>query len=53
MAESLNRPVTLEELSATLSNMARGKSPGLDGVTIELYKCLWPTIGAEYLIIPV
>ena len=49
MVQTLNRPITLEELSATLKEMAPSKAPSLDGVTTELYKYLWPIIGPDYL----
>jgi hypothetical protein len=39
----------LEELTTALKEMAPSKSPGPDGVTTELYKLLWPTIGPDYL----
>jgi hypothetical protein len=48
MAASLARPLLLSELSKALMDMASGKSPGLDGITTEFYKCLWPTIKAKY-----
>jgi hypothetical protein len=49
MLRTLDRPLTLSELNAALGGMANEKSPGLDGVITEMYKCLWPTIGEEYL----
>ena len=48
MTTALQRPITLAELSAALTAMANGKSPGPDGVTVEFFKCLWPTMGPEY-----
>jgi hypothetical protein len=49
MAEFLPRPINLEELHKVLTEMAGGKSPGPDSITTELYKCMWPVIGGEYL----
>jgi hypothetical protein len=46
---TLDRPIILEELSAALKEMAPSKAPGPNGVTMVLYKHLWPTIGPNYL----
>jgi hypothetical protein len=42
-------PLSLAELTSALGGMANEKSPGPDRVITELFKCLWPTIGEEYL----
>ena len=49
MAETLYYPVTLSDLQNALDEMASGKSPGLDGIAMKLYKCMWLTFGEEYL----
>jgi hypothetical protein len=49
MLRTLDKPLTLAELTAALGGMANEKSPSPDGVITEMYKCLWPTIGEEYL----
>jgi hypothetical protein len=49
MLHALDGPLTLSELTKALGDMARNKSPSPDGVIMELYKCLWPTIREEYL----
>ncbi|GBG62169.1 hypothetical protein CBR_g29368 [Chara braunii] len=41
----LDRPVTVEETKQTLRNMARGKSPGADGLTVEFYTKSWSWVG--------
>ncbi|GBG90265.1 hypothetical protein CBR_g50443 [Chara braunii] len=41
----LDRPLTLEETTQTLKSMARGKSPGIDGLTVEFYVKCWEEIG--------
>ncbi|GBG91337.1 hypothetical protein CBR_g52223 [Chara braunii] len=41
----LDRPVTLEELSQTVKSMARGKSSGIDGLTVEFYSTMWDSVG--------
>ncbi|GBG77807.1 hypothetical protein CBR_g25738 [Chara braunii] len=41
----MDRPVTLKELTQTLKSMVRGKSPGVDGLTVEFYSANWGVIG--------
>ncbi|GBG72440.1 hypothetical protein CBR_g12016 [Chara braunii] len=41
----LDRPITLEETTQTLKSMARGKSPGMDGLTVEFYSQCWGVMG--------
>ena len=42
------RPITKEELNCTISQIAIGKSPGPDGLTIEFYKKNWDTIAQQF-----
>jgi exonuclease III len=43
--EALGRPITLPEIENTLfKGMKKGKAPGNDGLTIEVYRALWKTI---------
>ena len=49
MKVSLRAPMTMEELSKALSEMANGKAPGPDGVLTEFFKEYWDTIKADYL----
>ena len=41
----LNNKLTLCELKDAVSKMCKGKAPGPDGLTAELYHTLWPKIG--------
>ena len=37
----LNNPIQKAELDIAVKNLKSGKSPGLDGLTPEFYKCFW------------
>ena len=37
--------VSYKECEAAVNNMKANKSPGLDGICIEIYKAFWPLIG--------
>ncbi len=39
--ESLEAPLSLEELHVSLKSLQKGKSPGLDGLPPELYLEIW------------
>ncbi|GBG75905.1 hypothetical protein CBR_g21147 [Chara braunii] len=43
--DNLDQPITLEELWEAVKSMARGKSPGSEGLPVEFYEALWPHIG--------
>ena len=48
-SEELERPFRLEELEAAVEAAASAKSPGLDGLSYELYKVIIPVIGKPLL----
>ena len=41
MKDSLEGPLTLDEISDAIKNMKNNKSPGLDGFTVEFFKVFW------------
>ncbi len=43
--ESLEAPLSLEELHVALKCLQKGKSPGLDGLPPELYLEIWDLVG--------
>ncbi len=43
--ESLEAPLSLEELHVVLKILQKGKSPGLDGLPPELYLEIWDLVG--------
>ncbi len=43
--ESLEAPLSLEELHVSLKSLQKGKSPGLDGLPPELYLEMWDLVG--------
>lgn len=45
----LNRDITLDELSAAVSQMASGKAPGIDGLPSDFFKDLWSLLGRNLL----
>jgi exonuclease III len=42
-------PVTLQDLSASLTKLPRGKQPGSDGLPYEFYQAFWPLLGMPLL----
>ena len=42
------KELTYDELEDIIKHLPNGKSPGLDGVPYELYKCMWGVIGKEF-----
>ncbi len=47
--ESLEAPLSLEELHVSLKSLQKGKSPGLDGIPPELYLEIWHLVGIPML----
>ena len=47
----LESPLTLEERSAPLRSLGRGKSPGFDGLPAEFFGNFWDFIGPELLLV--
>ncbi len=43
--ETLEAPLSLEELHVSLKSLQKGKSPGLDGLPPELYSEIWDLVG--------
>ncbi|GBG68398.1 hypothetical protein CBR_g2942 [Chara braunii] len=43
----LDRPLTLEETTQTLKTMAKGKSPGVDDLSVEFYSANWDGLGPK------
>ncbi len=43
--ESLEAPLSLEELHVALKSLQKGKLPGLDGLPPELYLEIWDLVG--------
>ncbi len=43
--ESLEAPLSLEELHVSLKSLQKGKPPGLDGLPPELYLEIWDLVG--------
>jgi hypothetical protein len=48
MVDVLRAPISLEELSRAVKEMAKQKAPGPDGIITEFYQILWPVIGKDY-----
>lgn len=44
MKTDLESDLKMEELTTAIKQMPNNKSPGLDGLTIEVYKMFWPLI---------
>ncbi len=47
--ESLEAPLSMEELHVSLKSLQKGKSPGLDGLPPELYLEIWDLVGTLML----
>ena len=49
MNVSITKRITERELAGALAAMAKGKAPGHDGIPMEFFQELWPTLGDDYL----
>lgn len=47
MYELLEEPITLPELQLAIKNTKLGKAPGPDGLTLQYYKTLLPSLGDQ------
>eukprot|EP00061_Rhincodon_typus_P001624 g15306.t1 len=47
--ERLDRPVYLDELTRALRSFGRNKTPGSNGLPVELYSALWDLVGQDLL----
>jgi len=41
---NINKPITNEEIDKVVQEMPNGKSPGLDGFTVEFLKSFWEVV---------
>jgi hypothetical protein len=42
--DNLDEHITISEVAKAVQALPNGKTPGIDGIPIETYKCFWPTI---------
>lgn len=47
--ENLDKPITLEELLKAVKGTKKGRTPGIDGIPVELYLQLWDLLGPIWL----
>ena len=47
--EMINQPISMQEVEETVSQMAQGKAPSLDGFTTKLFHFFWDLIKYEVL----
>lgn len=43
--------LTLQELHRALMSLENGKSPGIDGLPVKLFKTFWPVLGVDLLVV--
>jgi len=48
-ASIIDRRISRVEVAKALKSMKSGKSPGNDGITVDLYQALWPVLDDIYL----
>jgi len=46
--EALRKEITENELHEAVNSMAKGKAPVHDGVPVEFFQTMWPTIGKDF-----
>jgi hypothetical protein len=47
MGEQVSLPITATELHSTLTDMAKERSPGPDGISVEFFLVMWDVLGEE------
>lgn len=47
--EELMKPLSKEELYASLQSLKNGKAPGIDGLPVDFYKAYWDFLGDDLL----
>ena len=47
--ETLDKPITIQELTATVKSLKKAVTPGVDGLNSEFYQFFWPKIQTLYL----
>ena len=47
--DNLDQPITLQEIEEALSKAPKGKSPGIDGLSIEWISRFWPEIKSLFM----
>ncbi|XDV12372.1 hypothetical protein PO909_001067 [Leuciscus waleckii] len=45
----INKALSTEELERALKSMENGKTPGIDGISIDFYKVFWAEVGPDLL----
>ncbi|CAF4182770.1 unnamed protein product, partial [Rotaria magnacalcarata] len=48
-SDKLECDITFTECNEALKSMASGRSPGTDGITVEVWKKIFPIIGEYYV----
>ena len=48
-SSAVNAPLVLEELHSAAKSFRRGRTPGCDGLPVELYVALWDLVGPDLL----
>lgn len=45
----INKLLSMEELERALKSMENGKTPGIDGISIDFYKVFWAEVGPDLI----
>jgi hypothetical protein len=48
MGLQVSLPITMAELHLALSEMAKERCPGLDGLSVDFFLVMWDVLGEEY-----